>query len=93
MQDEIIKIIKKRLKPKSLVFTHEAQIDQGPVIILVMEIPLPENRRDIPGRFDHRVPDDGHTIVHRLKRRLQHATVGDETQNNNDGNTCEHIVS
>jgi hypothetical protein len=24
---------------------------------------------------------------------LQHATVGDETQNNNDGNTCEHIVS
>ncbi len=77
MQDEIVKIIKKRIKPESLVLDHETKVDQGPVIRLVMEIPLPKNRGDIPGGFDRRILDDGCAIVHDPKRCGQHGTVSD----------------
>ena len=78
MQDKIVEIIKKRIKPESLVLTHETKIDQGPVIRLVMEIPLSKNRGDIPDGFDRRVLDDGYAVVHDPKRRGQHRTVSDE---------------
>ena len=48
-----------------------------------MEIPLSKNRRDILGGFDHRVLDDGYTIIHRPKRGVQHRTVCDEPYDNN----------
>ena len=41
MQDKIIEVIKERLQPKGMVLSHEADIDQGPVIKLVMKIPFP----------------------------------------------------
>ena len=78
MQDEIVEIIKKRIKPESPVFAHETKINQGPVIRLVMEIPLSKNRRDVPNGFDRRVIDDGYAVVHDPKRRGQHKTVSDE---------------
>ncbi len=78
MQDEIIEIIKERIKPKGLVLAHEAEIDQRPVIRLVMEIPLLEDLGDILGGFDRRILNDGNTVVHDPKRRGQHGTVGDE---------------
>jgi hypothetical protein len=78
MQDEIIEIIKKRINPKSPVLAHKTKIDKGPIIRLVMEIPLSKNRRDIPDGFDGRVLDDGYTVVQDPKRCGQHRTVSDE---------------
>ena len=78
MQEEIVKIIKKRIKPESQVLGHETKIDQGPVIRLVMEIPLSKNRGDIPNGFDRRVLDDRYAVVHDPKRRGQHSAVSDK---------------
>ena len=68
MEDKIIEIIKKGIKPESLVLSHEAKIDQGPVIRLVMEIPLLKNCRDIVDGFDRRIINDGQAVVYDLKR-------------------------
>ena len=61
-----------------MVLPHEAKIDQGPVIRLVMEIPLFKNRGDILEGFDRRILDNRYPIVHDPKRRGQHRTVSDE---------------
>ena len=90
MKDQIIKIIKERIETKCLVFPHEAQIDQGPVIRLVMEIPLTEDRGYVLGGFDRRVLDDGYAVVHDPEWRGQHGTVSDETKDNDGCGACEH---
>ena len=90
MQDKIVEIIKKGIEPESLVLAHEAKIDQGTVIRLVMEIPFPEKRGDIPGGFDHRILDDGYAVVHDPKGCRQHRTVSDQPQDSDNGSTYGH---